>query len=40
VAVPLLASSELIGVLVAYNQQDERDFDADDQRLLAIIASQ
>jgi len=38
--VPLLAKSEVIGVLTTYNKKDGRDFNDQDQRLLAIIGSQ
>src|ERR1041385_404867 len=38
--VPLLIKSELTGVLAVYNKKDGQPFDADDERLLAIIASQ
>lgn len=38
--VPLLIKSELTGVLTVYNKKGGRPFDADDERLLAIIASQ
>ena len=37
--VPLMVGAELIGVLSAYNKIDG-DFNADDQRILAIIATQ
>jgi serine phosphatase RsbU (regulator of sigma subunit) len=38
--VPLLIKSELTGVLTVYNKKDGQPFDGDDERLLAIIASQ
>jgi serine phosphatase RsbU (regulator of sigma subunit) len=38
--VPLLIKSELTGVLAVYNKKNGRTFDSDDERLLAIIASQ
>lgn len=38
--VPLLVKTELTGILAVYNKKSKRGFDADDQRLLAIIASQ
>lgn len=38
--VPLLIKSQLTGVLAVYNKKDGQPFDADDERLLAIIASQ
>jgi len=38
--VPLLIKSELTGVLAVYNKKGGQQFDADDERLLAIIASQ
>ncbi len=40
ICVPLLVKGELTGVLAAYNKQDRAGFDAADQRLLAIIATQ
>jgi phosphoserine phosphatase RsbU/P len=39
-AVPMMAKSELRGVLTVYNKKDEKPFTEDDQRLLAIIAGQ
>jgi len=38
--VPLLIKSQLTGVLAVYNKKNGRQFDADDERLLAIIATQ
>lgn len=38
--VPLLIKSELTGVLLVYNKKGGQQFDTDDERLLAIIASQ
>jgi phosphoserine phosphatase RsbU/P len=38
--VPLLIKSELTGVLTVYNKKGGQPFDQDDERLLAIIASQ
>lgn len=38
--VPLMAKSNLIGVLTVYNRKDSASFSDNDQRLLAIIASQ
>ena len=38
--VPLLIKSELTGVLAVYNKKSGQQFDAEDERLLAIIASQ
>ncbi|HTX19318.1 MAG TPA: GAF domain-containing SpoIIE family protein phosphatase [Bacteroidota bacterium] len=38
--VPLIVKSELRGVLTVYNKKDGNSFNADDQRLLAIIAAQ
>ncbi len=38
--VPLLAKSELVGALTAFNKRGEGDFTEDDQRLLSIIAGQ
>jgi len=38
--VPLLIKSELTGVLTVYNKKNAQQFDADDERLLTIIASQ
>jgi serine phosphatase RsbU (regulator of sigma subunit) len=40
ICVPLMVGAELIGVLSAYNKIGDEGFDPDDQRLLAIIASQ
>jgi sigma-B regulation protein RsbU (phosphoserine phosphatase) len=37
---PMIAKSELIGVLSVYNKKDGKNFTDDDQRLLAIIAAQ
>lgn len=39
-AVPLVVKGRLTGVLAVYNKQGGEHFDVDDQRLLAIIASQ
>ncbi len=39
-AVPLVVKGDLTGVLAMYNKQGSSKFDSDDQRLLAIIASQ
>jgi sigma-B regulation protein RsbU (phosphoserine phosphatase) len=39
-AVPMMAKSELRGVLTVYNKKDGKPFAEDDQRLLAIIAGQ
>lgn len=38
--VPLAVESQLMGVLSAYNKVDADGFDAEDQRLLAIMGSQ
>lgn len=38
--VPLMVKSELRGVLTSYNKKDANGFTQEDQRLLAIIASQ
>ena len=38
--VPLLIKSELNGILTVYNKKDGSVFDSNDERLLAIIASQ
>jgi len=38
--VPLVAKSELVGALTAYNKRSGGIFSAEDQRLLAIIAGQ
>jgi sigma-B regulation protein RsbU (phosphoserine phosphatase) len=38
--VPLMAKSELIGVLTAYNRKGDTGFTDEDQRVLAIIAMQ
>jgi serine phosphatase RsbU (regulator of sigma subunit) len=38
--VPLSARSRLIGMLTVFNKQGGGDFDADDERLLAILAAQ
>jgi sigma-B regulation protein RsbU (phosphoserine phosphatase) len=40
VCVPLMVGSDLIGVLIAFNKAEGRDFSTDDQRILAIIGSQ
>ena len=40
IAVPMMAKSELRGVLTVYNKKDGKPFSEDDQRLLAIIAGQ
>jgi phosphoserine phosphatase RsbU/P len=40
IAVPMMAKSELRGVLTVYNKKDGKPFAEDDQRLLAIIAGQ
>jgi len=39
-AVPMMAKSELRGVLTVYNKKEGKPFAEDDQRLLAIIAGQ
>jgi len=39
-SVPLLIKSELKGILTVYNKRDGREFNEDDQKLLAIIAGQ
>ncbi len=39
-SVPLIVKSELVGVLTVYNKKHNDSFNTDDQRLLAIIASQ
>ena len=39
-AVPLIVKGRLTGVLAVYNKQGASHFNGDDQRLLAIIASQ
>jgi len=38
--VPLLVKNRLIGLLTLFNKKEEREFTEDDQRLLAIIATQ
>jgi phosphoserine phosphatase RsbU/P len=38
--VPLLAKSQLVGALTAYNKRKEQAFTLEDQRLLTIIAGQ
>ena len=38
--VPLLVKNRLIGLLTLFNKKDRKDFTEDDQRLLAIIATQ
>lgn len=38
--VPLIVKSELKGVLTVYNKKENQKFNNDDQRLLAILASQ
>ncbi|MDZ7291173.1 MAG: SpoIIE family protein phosphatase [candidate division KSB1 bacterium] len=38
--VPLMVKSELEGLLTLYNKKDEKGFTEEDQRLLAIIATQ
>jgi sigma-B regulation protein RsbU (phosphoserine phosphatase) len=38
--VPLLVKSRLIGILTLFNKKNNQNFTDDDQRLLAIIASQ
>jgi phosphoserine phosphatase RsbU/P len=38
--VPLIVKSELRGVLTVYNKKNNETFNAEDQRLLAIIATQ
>ena len=38
--VPLLNKSKLIGILTVINKRDEKAFNQDDERLLAIIAAQ
>lgn len=38
--VPLLVKSKLIGILTLFNKKDDQHFTEDDQRLLAIIATQ
>ena len=40
IAVPMMAKSELRGVLTVYNKKEGKPFAEDDQRLLAIIAGQ
>jgi phosphoserine phosphatase RsbU/P len=40
IAVPMMAKSELRGVLTVYNKKEGKPFTEDDQRLLAIIAGQ
>jgi phosphoserine phosphatase RsbU/P len=40
IAVPMMAKSELRGVLTVYNKKENKPFTEDDQRLLAIIAGQ
>jgi sigma-B regulation protein RsbU (phosphoserine phosphatase) len=40
VSVPMIAKSELRGVLTVYNKKEGKKFFDDDQRLLAIIATQ
>lgn len=37
---PLMAKSNLIGILTVYNKEDAREFTESDRRLLSIIASQ
>jgi sigma-B regulation protein RsbU (phosphoserine phosphatase) len=39
-SVPLLYKSEMIGVLTVFNKKHKKEFTADDQRLLSIIAAQ
>lgn len=39
-SVPLIVKSEMVGVLTVYNKKHSESFSSDDQRLLAIIASQ
>jgi sigma-B regulation protein RsbU (phosphoserine phosphatase) len=38
--VPLLVKSKLIGILTLFNKKNDQSFTEDDQRLLAIIATQ
>lgn len=38
--VPLMIKGNLIGILAVYNKKNQTSFDDDDQRILAIIASQ
>jgi len=38
--VPLIIKGNLIGILTVYNKKNHSSFDDDDQRILAIIASQ
>jgi len=38
--VPLLVKSKLIGILTLFNKKNDQNFTEDDQRLLAIIATQ
>jgi signal transduction histidine kinase len=38
--VPLMVKGSMIGVLTVYNKQESSGFTSDDQRLLAIVASQ
>jgi len=38
--VPMMVKSELIGILMAFDKQDEGGFTEEDQRLLSIMASQ
>ena len=40
IAVPMMVKSEVRGVLVVYNKKEGGTFSEDDQRLLAIIATQ
>jgi sigma-B regulation protein RsbU (phosphoserine phosphatase) len=39
-SVPLIIKSQLTGILTVYNKKKEQKFNEDDQRLLAILASQ
>ncbi|NIT60486.1 MAG: SpoIIE family protein phosphatase [Aliifodinibius sp.] len=39
-SVPLLSKGRMIGIITAFNKKTEEDFTAEDQRLLAIIATQ
>ncbi len=40
VCVPLLVKNKLIGLLTLFNKKEQKEFTEDDQRLLAIIATQ
>lgn len=39
-SVPLIAHGRMIGLLILFNKKDQQGFTAEDQRLLAIIATQ